>query len=82
MFSAHAEGVGLVVIAIGAVGLNPMEPVDDGVWGDLDGPGADREGVVELSHVVGEGIGGTLGRLGHGGHVVGEAGGEGFGHYQ
>ena len=82
MFSAHADGVGLVVIAIGAVGLNPMEPVDDDARGDLDSPGADKEGVVELCHAVGEGIGGALGRLGHGCHVVGKAGGEGFGHYQ
>ena len=77
-FGACAEGMGLVVGAVGAVGEDVVEAVVDGA-GLADGPCADEEGIV----AGGEGAcpleSGAFGFFGEGSHGVGEACGEGLG---
>ena len=78
VLAADAEGVGFIVVAETAVGVDPMEAVVT-VVALTDNPRADEKQIVVGSHPPGPLESGAFLRLCEGSHVVAEAGGESLG---
>ncbi len=78
VLAADAEGMGFIVVAETAIGVDPMESVVT-VVSLTDNPCADEQQIVGGGHPPGPLEGGAFLRLCEGSHVVAEAGGESLG---